>query len=67
MNAASYSIFLEDMVVHYLYAHVGSPENGLFQENLAPCHTAKACKATKEALGMKFLPWVGQSPVMNPS
>jgi len=23
MNAASYSILLEDTVVHYLYAHVG--------------------------------------------
>ena len=25
MNAASYSILLEDTVVHYLYAHFGSP------------------------------------------
>jgi len=66
MNAASYSIFLEDTVVHYLYAHSGSPEKGLIQENLAPCHTEKACRATKEPLGIEVLPWVGQSPDMNP-
>ena len=66
MIAASYSIWLEDTVVHYVYAHSGSPEKGLFQEDLALCHTAKACKATMEALGIEVLPWVGQSPDMNP-
>jgi len=65
MNAASYSILLEDTVVHFFYVHFGSPEKGLFQEDLAPCHTAKAWKATKEALGMEVLLWVGQSPDMN--
>jgi len=33
---------------------------------LARWHTEKACKATKEALCIEVLPWVGQIPEMNP-
>ena len=35
-------------------------------EDLARCHTEKACKDTKKALGIEVLPWVEQSPDMYP-
>ena len=51
--------------------HLGKPAANLqdgvwFQEDLAPCHTAKACKAVKLELGLKVLPGVGQSSDLNP-
>jgi len=66
MNASSYSELLEKEVVHYLCADFGAPDGVWFQEDLAPYHTAKACKAVKLELGLKVLPWVGQSPDLNP-
>jgi len=66
MNASSYSELLQNEVVHYLCADFGAPDGAWFQEDLAPCHTAKACKAVKLELGLKVLPWVGQSPDLNP-
>ena len=65
MNASSYSEVLENEVVHYLCADFGAPDGAWFQEDLAPCHTAKACKPVKLELGLKVLPWVGQSPDLN--
>jgi len=65
MNASSYSELLENEVVHYLFADFGGPDEAWFQEDMAPCHTAKACKAVKLELGIKVLPWVGQSPDLN--
>ena len=66
MNASSYSELLKNEVVHYLCADFGAPDGVLFQEDLAPCHTAKACKAVKLELGLKVLPGVGQSSDLNP-
>jgi len=66
MNSQSYTQLLETQVFHYLCADFGSPDGAWFQEDLAPCHTAKKCKAAKQALGLKVLPWVGQSPDLNP-
>jgi len=66
MNGASYVDVLESVVVHYMCADYGSPDGAWFQEDLAPCHTSKVAKECKQALGLKVLPWVGQSPDMNP-
>ena len=66
MNASSYSELLENEVVHYSCADFGAPDGAWFQEDLAPCHTAEACKAIKLELGLKVLPWVGRSPDLNP-
>ena len=59
MNASSCSELLVNDVVHYLCADFGAPDGVWFQEDLALCHTAKACKAVKLELGLKVLPWVG--------
>lgn len=66
MTGASYTELLETVVVHYMCADYGTPDGAIFQEDLAPCHTAKIAKACKAALGLKVLPWVGQSPDLNP-
>jgi len=67
MNAQSYPQLLETQVFHYLCADFGSPDGAWFQEDLAPCHTAKKCKVAKHALGLKVLPWVGKIPDLNPT
>lgn len=66
MTGPSYVELLETVVVHYMCADFGAPDGAFFQEDLAPCHTAKVAKACKAALGLKVLPWVGQSPDLNP-
>jgi len=66
MNASSYSEVLENEVVPYLCADFGAPDGAWFQEDLAPCDTAKACKPVNLELGLKVLPWVGQIPDLNP-
>jgi len=65
-NAQSYTQLLETQVFHYLCVDFGSPDGAWFQEDLAPCHTAKKCKVAKQALGLKVLPWMVQSPDLNP-
>jgi len=66
MNGASCVDELKSVVVHYMCADYGSPDGAWFQEDLTPCRTSKVAKACKQALGLKVLPWVGQSPDMNP-
>ena len=66
MNVQSYTQLLEMQVFQYHCADFGSPDGAWFQEDLAPCLTAKKCKVAKQALGLKLLPWMGQSPDLNP-
>lgn len=66
MNAAKYSGVLEDYVMHQICADYGTPDAAWLQEDLAPCHAAKASKEVKAQLGLRVLPWVGQSPDLNP-
>jgi len=66
MNGASYVDVLESVVVHYMCADYGWPDGAWFQEDLAPCHTSEVAKLCMQALGLKVLPSVGQSPDMNP-
>jgi len=66
MNAQFYTQLLETQVFENLCADFGSPDGAWFQEDLAPCHTANKCKMEKQALGLKVLPWMGQSPDLNP-
>ena len=39
---------------------------GIFQQDLAPCHTAKKIKTTFEKNHIKVLKWPGNSPSLNP-
>eukprot|EP00170_Pyropia_yezoensis_P000566 contig_2818_g567 len=66
MESAQYERLLEQEVYHHLMAHFGSSGGAWLQEDLAPCHASKRRKAAKAALGFKVLPWVGQSPDLNP-
>lgn len=59
MNAAKYADVLENYVVHQVRADYGAPDAAWLQEDLAPCHAAKAAKEVNEVLGLKILPWVG--------
>lgn len=38
----------------------------IFQQDSAPCHTAKVCKAWFQNKGIDILPWPGNSPDLNP-
>eukprot|EP00170_Pyropia_yezoensis_P001040 contig_4844_g1044 len=66
MESAQYELVLEQEVYHHLTADFGSADGAWLQEDLAPCHASKRSKAAKAALGFKVLPWVGQSPDLNP-
>jgi len=66
MNASKYAKVLTDHVVHQICADYGSPDAACLQEDLAPCHDAKASKAVKQQLELRVFPWVGQSPDLNP-
>jgi len=66
MNASKYAEVLTDHVVHQICADYGTPDAAWLQEDLAPCHAAKASKEVKQQLGFRVLPWVGQSPDLNP-
>lgn len=66
MDSAQYERVLEEEVYHHLMADFGSPGGAWLQEDLAPCHASKRSKAAKAVLGFKVLPWVGQSPALNP-
>lgn len=65
MTGVSYAELLERVVVHHMCADYGTPNGAIFQEDLAPYHTAKMAKACKAALGLKVLPWAGQIPDLN--
>ena len=47
-------------------ADFGSPGGAWLQEDLAPCHASKRSNAVKADLGFNVLPWMGQSPDLNP-
>ena len=43
-----------------------SENNWIFQQDSAPCHTAKVVKLWIAMNEVKVLPWAGNSPDMNP-
>jgi len=66
MNSEQYEEVLAEDVLSYIVAVYGAPDAAWLQEDLAPCHASKRCKAAKVALGLKPVPWMGQSPDLNP-
>eukprot|EP00170_Pyropia_yezoensis_P000249 contig_1611_g250 len=66
MNGASYVMLLETVNVHYLCANYEAPDGTRFREDLAPCPTAQVARPCKDALGIKLLTWVGETPDLNP-
>ena len=41
-------------------------DGGIFQDGLAPCHSAKKVQKVLQENGIKFLKWPGNSPDLNP-
>jgi len=66
MNSDQYEEVLAEDMLNYIVAHYGAPDAAWPQEDLAPCHASKRCKAAKVALGLKHMPWLGQVPDLNP-
>jgi len=66
MNSDQYEEVLAEDVFNYTVADYGAPDAAWLQEDLEPCHASKRCKAAKDALGLKPMPWMGQSPDLNP-
>ena len=66
MNTEQYEEVLADDIFNYIVADYGAPDAAWLQEDMAPCHASKRSKAAKSALGLKPLPWMGQSPDLNP-
>lgn len=66
MNSTQYEGVLGDSIFHHIMAYFGAPDAAWLQEDLAPCHASKYSRDVKAQLGFKCLPWVGQSPDLNP-
>jgi len=63
---ASYAEMLLDVVHSKIQVIFGDTESCVLQEDIAPPHTAKVCRAIRKELGYCLLPWVPQSPDLNP-
>ena len=57
---------LLDVVYSEVQVLCDDTESCVLQEDLAPPHTAKVCRAVRKELGYCLLPWVPQSPDLNP-
>jgi len=57
---------LLDVVYFKIQVIFGDTESCVLQEDIAPPHTAKVCRAIRKELSYCLLPWVPQSPDLNP-
>lgn len=65
MNAAKNDGILVNHIHIHIMADFGQVDGAWRQDDLAPCHAAKRSKATKAQLGLRCLPWIGQSADLN--
>jgi transposase len=65
MNAQKYIEQLQQSMTPKLESWFPA-RDGIFMQDGAPCHTAKACKAYLEQAGIVTLEWPGNSPDLNP-
>ena len=65
MNAGKYTDVIQRKVVKDLERAFPSG-GGIFQQDLAPCHTAKKVKKIFADNDIKVLEWPGNSPDLNP-
>ena len=65
MNADKYIEVIQCKVVKDMERAFSNGE-GIFQQDLAPCHTAKKVKKFFEENHIKILDWPGNSPNLNP-
>jgi len=62
LNSAKYIEILENSLLPI----IRSDMEKIFQDDGAPCHTSKSTKKWKSDNFIKTLPWIPQSPDMNP-
>lgn len=65
MNAEKYLKVMEDKLLKSA-RDLYKDEEWIFQQDNAPCHTAKRCKEWFDTHGVKVLSWPAQSPDLNP-
>jgi len=66
ITGASYAEMLLDFVYSEVQVLFGDIESCVLQEDLEHPYTAKVCRAVRKELGYGLLPWVPQSPDLNP-
>jgi (2Fe-2S) ferredoxin len=65
MNSAWYCSILENEVTETLQEHYHGSNTAKFQDDGAPCHRAKVVIRKCKELGIRQIPWPGQSPDCN--
>uniref|UniRef100_A0AAY5L5H5 Tc1-like transposase DDE domain-containing protein n=1 Tax=Esox lucius TaxID=8010 RepID=A0AAY5L5H5_ESOLU len=66
MNQAKYKVILEEHLLPSALKMFPNSENWFFQQDNAPCHTARSIKVWMEDHQIKTLSWPAQSPDLNP-
>lgn len=68
MNSEKYTSMLDQVLQPSIYKIFNNcpPQNVLFQQDNAPCHTAANSRRWFQDRGIKLLQWPAQSPDLNP-
>ena len=65
-NTDQYEEVLAEDIFYYIVADYGAPDAAWLRQDMAPCLASKSSKAAKVSLWLKPLPWMRQSPDINP-
>lgn len=65
--AVAFKAVQGEAVPYLILAGEGTPDGFWPQEDVAPFHSSKCGRGAKTQPGFKVLPWVGESPDMNPT
>lgn len=65
MNVEKYIKVMEDELLKSA-RDLYKEEDWIFQQDIAPCHTAKRCTEWVNTHGVRLLNWPAQSPDLNP-
>lgn len=66
MNQGRYKEVLENVMLPQMEHWFDKGENPIFQQDSAPCHTAKSIKQFLTEKNIPILKWPGNSPDLNP-
>ena len=66
MNQAKYRVVLEEDLLPSAQMLYPNSDDWIFQQDNAPCHTAKSVKSWMEEKNIRILTWPAQSPDINP-
>lgn len=71
MEGCLNSLFCQEQLLeeafHHMVADLGSNNNALLCEELAPPHRDKSTRAAQRGLGFDVLPWASQSTELSPT